>query len=64
VRREKWSVIPNRSGQLTLPEIEVKWWDSEADKERRAFVPAQTLIVAGDGSTANAVDAGSSADSR
>lgn|GEM_PF-28698 len=62
VRREKWSVIPNRSGQLTLPEIEVKWWDSEADKERRAFVPAQTLIVAGDGSTANAVDAGSSAD--
>ena len=52
-RREKWSVIPQRSGELTLPEITVKWWDTVADVEREAKIPAQTLIVAGDPAVAD-----------
>lgn len=46
-RREKWSVIPQKSGELTLPEITVKWWDTNADVEREAKIPAQTLMVSG-----------------
>ena len=47
LRREKWSVIPNQSGQVTLPEVVVKWWDTGADVERRAVLPAQVLQVEG-----------------
>ncbi len=47
LRREKWSVIPNQSGQVTLPEVVVTWWDTNADLERRAVIPAQVLQVEG-----------------
>jgi len=47
LRREKWSVIPNQSGEITLPEIVVKWWDTGADVERRAVLPPQVLQVEG-----------------
>ena len=47
LRREKWSVIPNQSGQVTLPEVIVKWWDTNTDTERRAVLPSQVLQVEG-----------------
>ena len=47
LRREKWSVIPNQSGQVTLPEVVVKWWDTNTDTERQAVLPAQVLQVEG-----------------
>ena len=47
LRREKWSVIPNQSGEITLPEIVVKWWDTGADVERQAVLPPQVLQVEG-----------------
>lgn len=46
-RRDKWSVIPNQGGQLTLPEVIIKWWDTEADVERSSVIPAQQLEVEG-----------------
>ena len=60
VRREKWSVIPNQSGpdtagQLLLPEIVVKWWDTQADIERRAVIPAQQIKTRGNGTDASVV---------
>lgn len=48
LRRAKWSVIPNKSGEITLPEVVVKWWDTQADAERESVIPAQVLTVTGD----------------
>ncbi len=49
VRREKWSVIPNKSGVLTLPEIVIKWWDTTEDIEKRVVFPAQELSISSEG---------------
>ena len=57
IRRERWSVIPNQSGQLLLPEIEVKWWDTQADVERRAVIPAQQIVTQGSATDAADVTA-------
>ena len=45
VRREKWSVIAQSDGLLTLPEIVIKWWDTNADQERQVKLPAQQINV-------------------
>ncbi len=47
-RQEKWSVIPQRAGKISLPAVSIKWWDTLADQEREAVLPAQTLIVSAD----------------
>jgi len=47
LRREKWSVIPQRPGRFTLPEIAVTWWNTETDKPQRSVIPPQTIVVAG-----------------
>lgn len=44
-RTEKWSVIPQRPGNLTLPAFELRWWDTAADAERTATIPAQQFVV-------------------
>lgn len=40
------ALVPNRSGELTLPPVELTWWDSEADRMRTAELPKRTLEVA------------------
>jgi hypothetical protein len=47
-RQEKWSVIPQRAGEIVMPPVTLKWWDTKADVEREAVLPAQTLMVAED----------------
>lgn len=54
VRVQEASVIPTRAGPLTLPPIEVHWWDVEADAPRVARLPGRTLEVAGSPSAAAA----------
>ena len=51
-RTEKWSIIPQRAGTITLPEYKLRWWDTVADRERTTIIPAQEIIVTG-----SAVDA-------
>jgi len=58
LRREKWSVIPNQAGQVALPEVVVKWWDTSADVEKSVRLPAQVLQVEGTASTQSANSAG------
>jgi hypothetical protein len=60
VSRQTFTVIPTKGGTLTLPAIEVRWWDTKAQRERIARVPAQTLPVAG-GTVAAGVGPGASA---
>lgn len=41
------SVVPTRSGAVTLPEITLRWWDTAAGEEKTASIPAETVQVAG-----------------
>ena len=43
----RWVVIPERSGNLTLPGVTVRWWDTEADRWRDARLPERRLTVRG-----------------
>ena len=47
LRQDKWSLIPQRGGRFTLPEIEVKWWDTRNEREQVAVIPAQEIVVDG-----------------
>ncbi|MAI79540.1 MAG: hypothetical protein CL917_11405 [Deltaproteobacteria bacterium] len=38
-------LIPTREGHLTLPSIDVEWWDTETDQARVATLPARTVQV-------------------
>ena len=44
-RVQKIAYIPTRSGSVTLPAIEMKWWDATAGKEQVANLPARTFTV-------------------
>ncbi|ASJ75680.1 BatD family protein [Granulosicoccus antarcticus] len=47
VREFSVSIVPTRSGEITLPAIEVNWWDTQADEQRTASLPAETISVTG-----------------
>lgn len=44
-RQQKWSVIPQRAGTMTLPAITVKWWDTTHDAERETVLPEEQIVV-------------------
>ncbi len=46
VRRETVAMIPTHAGRTTLPEVEVPWWNTVADRMETARIPEQTLMVA------------------
>jgi len=72
-RTDKWSIIPQRAGKVTLPEYQLRWWDTVADRERTTIIPAQEFVVTGEAvavgsantpaSDLNAVNAESASDS-
>ena len=63
VSRQSYTLIPTRAGPLTLPGIDVSWWDTDVQRERIARVPALTLEVVG-GATAAGQSFTVDADSR
>lgn len=44
-RDEKWAVIAQKTGSLTLPEISVSWFDTASGTERFAVLPETTIEV-------------------
>jgi len=42
----RFTLVPNRPGQVRLPEITVPWWDTATDQQREARIEAITLNVA------------------
>lgn len=44
-RTESYALVPTRTGSLTLPAIQVHWWDTRTDQPRIATVAAQTINV-------------------
>lgn len=45
-REEREALVPNRSGRLELPALEVVWWNTKEDHLERTSLPARTLEVA------------------
>ncbi len=44
-RQEKIALIPTQAGQLSLPEIQVNWWNINSDTLETATLPARTVQV-------------------
>ena len=42
----RYAVVPEQEGTLVLPELTVRWWDTQNHRERTAVLPAKTLQVA------------------
>ncbi len=45
VRIDETTLIPTQAGALTLPAVELAWWDTNADAPRKAVLPARTVEV-------------------
>lgn len=45
-RSAKFVYVPNQSGRLVLPEIEIVWWDINENKVKRASAPGVDVTVA------------------
>lgn len=45
-RMESVAIVPTKSGTLTLPAIEVGWWDTNANQQRTARLPSRQITVA------------------
>jgi hypothetical protein len=43
---QKIAFIPRRTGRLTVPEIHLDWWDTQAGRERVVTLPGRVLQVA------------------
>lgn len=46
MRRESVAIVPNRAGDLLLPEVTVTWWNTADKRVEKATLPARTLSVA------------------
>lgn len=40
------AIIPSRTGPLTVPELELEWWNTATDRKETLRLPARTLQVA------------------
>ncbi|KAF1027391.1 MAG: hypothetical protein GAK37_02450 [Pseudomonas sp.] len=45
-REDREALVPNRTGTLELPAVEVVWWNTHEDHLERTTLPARTLQVA------------------
>jgi hypothetical protein len=45
-REESAALVPSKSGRVTLPEVQVRWWNIDQDRLEIASLPARTLEVA------------------
>jgi hypothetical protein len=51
-RERKFAIVPNRSGNLTIPSIGIAWWDVVHDRPETASVPEVSLDVEATSGTA------------
>ena len=56
-QRINWALIPQRSGELTLPEISVEWFNTLTGQTETAILPAETINIAPSSSTLPAATA-------
>jgi len=41
----RYAVVPEKEGELVLPELKVHWWDTVNDRQQTAVLPAKVLQV-------------------
>jgi hypothetical protein len=41
----KWAIVPSRTGTLTLPQIDVPWWNTQTQRREIASLPARQIKV-------------------
>jgi hypothetical protein len=41
----RYAVVPEKAGELVLPELKLQWWDTQNDREQTAVLPQQRLQV-------------------
>ncbi len=46
IRRESFALVPNRPGEITLPAVTVRWWNSRKQRMQTAKLDPVTLQVA------------------
>jgi hypothetical protein len=46
-RKENFAIIATQAGKVTLPPVEVTWWDVDDEKIKVAKLPARTVTVSG-----------------
>lgn len=44
-RTESIALVPNKPGQITLPALELRWWNTQREQEEIARLPETTLMV-------------------
>ncbi len=42
----RYAVVPEKAGELVLPELQVHWWDTVNNREQTAILPEQRLEIA------------------
>ena len=51
-RTESLALVPNRAGEMTIPSIEVRWWNTTKQRMQTAKLPAKRVDV----SASNSID--------
>ncbi len=46
-RTRKFAIVPTGPGSLTLPAVEVQWWNTTTDQIETASLPAREIVVTG-----------------
>ena len=46
VREEKFAIVPTQSGKLTLPEMNLYWWNTEMNQQEVITIPSKEIDVA------------------
>lgn len=52
-RTEKLAIIPSKVGKITIPAIQIKWWDIRSQSIKEAILPKKTLKVLPASTTSN-----------
>ncbi len=45
IKSRKVALVPTRAGTLTVPELRLRWWNTERDEAQVAVIPARQLEV-------------------
>ncbi|MDX2504920.1 MAG: BatD family protein [Gammaproteobacteria bacterium] len=53
IRRDTIAIIPLKTGNFTLPEIKIDWWNTKTNQQETAILPARTLLAQGNPELAN-----------
>ena len=58
-RQEKIAIIPSQAGKLTLPPIEIPWWNTRTGRQEYARLPARSIeVLPGTGAAIDAAAGG------